>query len=211
MFQDIKKIEQTYNLIAKEYSDSFLGEHDKKPKDQEILHRFATEIRTTTPVWDLGCGPGQTTKYLNDLGIKISGLDISEKIIEQAKLNYPNINFRKGNILELDFENNSIAAIVAFYAIVHFSKEQVEIFFSEIFRVLQLRGRFLFTYHIGNETIHIKEFLGKKADINFSFFNSDFINRSLTRAGFAKIEIIEREPYNKVEYESRRAYVFATK
>jgi hypothetical protein len=43
------------------------------------------------------------------------------------------------------------------------------------------------------------------------FFNTDFIYSCLKKIGFKKIEIIEREPYPGVEYESRRAYVFAKK
>ncbi len=189
----------------------FLVNTKKKPKDQEILHRFSIEIGDKKPVWDFGCGPVQTTKYLKDLGIEISGLDLSEKILEQARTIHPGIHFRKGNILELEFENDSIAGAVAFYAIVHFTEEQVGMACREVFRVLQPGGIFLFTYHIGEKTIHLEEFLGKKIDIDFMFFTTDFILSCLKKNGFKKIDIIEREPYPGVEYESRRAYVFAKK
>ena len=121
MGQDLNKIERMYDTVAKEYSETFSGEHEKKPKDQEILRRFSTDVGDKKPVWDFGCGPGQTTKYLKDLGIEISGLDLSEKLLEHARSNHPEINFRKGNILELEFKDNSIGGIVAFYAIVHFT------------------------------------------------------------------------------------------
>jgi len=74
-----------YDTVAKEYSETFSGEHQKKPKAQEILRRFSIEIGDKKRVWDFGCGPGQTTKYLKDLGIEIAGLDLSEKILEQAR------------------------------------------------------------------------------------------------------------------------------
>ena len=211
MGQDLKKVENMYDTVAKEYAETFSGEHGKKPKDQEILRRFSREIGDKESVWDFGCGPGQTTKYLKDLGIEISGLDLSEKILEQARTTHPEINFRKGNILELEFDDDSIDGVVAFYAIVHFTEEQVEIAFREAFRVLQPGGLFLFTYHIGEETIHIEEFLGKKINIDFMFFTTDFISSCLEKNGFEKIETIEREPYPGAEYESRRAYVFAKK
>jgi ubiquinone/menaquinone biosynthesis C-methylase UbiE len=211
MGQNINQIAIQYDTIAKEYAETFSGEHEKKPKDQEILNRFSQEIGDRRPVWDFGCGPGQTTNYLKNLGIEISGLDLSEKILEQAGTIHPEIHFRKGNILELEFENASLAGVVAFYAIVHFTEDQVGLAFREVFRVLQPGGIFLFTYHVGEGSIHLDEFLGRKIDLDFMFFSTDFISSCLKDSGFEEIEVIEREPYPGVEYESRRAYVFAIK
>jgi len=211
MGQDLKRIENTYDAVAEEYAEEFTGEHEKKPMDREMLQRFSEEIGDRRPVWDFGCGPGQTTKYLKNLGLEISGLDLSEKILDQARKVHPETHFQKGNMLELEFESNSIGGIVAFYAIVHFTEEQVELVFREIFRVLEPGGIFLLTYHIGEETLHIEEYLSKAVDIDFMFFTTDFISSCLEKSGLYKIEIIEREPYPDVEYLSRRAYAFAKK
>ena len=211
MAQNPKKIADVYDTVAFEYAEKFCGEHEKKPMDREILYRFSQEVAGKKPIWDFGCGPGQTTQYLRNLGVEISGLDLSEKLIKQANILHPGITFRKGNILDLEFKDESIAGIVAFYAIVHFSQDQLQKAFREIFRVLQPGGKFLFTYHIGEEAIHLSEFLGKVVEIDFMFFKTDFILICIEDTGFADIEIIERDPYPEVEYQSRRAYVFAKK
>ncbi len=211
MGQKLEKVQNMYDSVSKEYADAFSDEHEKKPKDQEILHRFSQIVGDKRPVWDFGCGPGQTTRYLKSLGMDISGLDLSEQMIVQARAISPDLHFQKGNILKLNFEAHSIAAVVSFYTIVHFTKEQVRNSFHEVFRVLKPGGIFLFTYHIGENTIRVDEFLGKEIDIDFMFFTTDFIVKCLDECGFEKIETIEREPYPDVEYQSRRAYVFATK
>ena len=211
MAQNPNKIESMYDTVAEEWAETFCDEHEKKPKDKEILLRFSQEIGDRRPVWDFGCGPGDTSQYLKNLGVEISGLDLSEKLLEQARRLHPEIHFRKGNMLALEFENDSIAGVVAFYAIVHFTEEQAGIAFREVFRVLQPGGLFLFTYHIGGKIIHIDEYLGRKVDIDFMFFTTDFISDCIKDCGFEKIEIIEREPYPDVEYQSRRAYVFTRK
>ena len=211
MLCDQEQVARAYNSVAKEYAGKFCDEHKQKPKDREILHRFAMDIGDRKPVWDFGCGPGQTTDYLKSLGLNASGLDLSEGMLEQARAVHPGIPFRNGNILNLELGDNSIAGVVAFYAIVHFSEDQVRRAFQEIFRVLQPGGIFLFTYHVGEETIHLDEFLGKEVDIDFMFFRTDFISRCVEESGFERIEVIERDPYPGVEYQSRRAYVFARK
>jgi SAM-dependent methyltransferase len=206
-----QKIARLYDTVAQEYVEMFSDEHEKKPKDQEILRRFSKEIGSRKPVWDFGCGPGQTTKYLYDLGVGISGMDLSEKMIEQARIIHPEIYFRQGNILKLDFKNDSLAGVVAFYAIVHFTEAQVETAFREVIRVLQPGGIFLLTFHIGEETIHVEEYLGKQVDIDFMFFTTDFIAGCLKLSGFEMVDLIERKPYPEVEYQSCRAYVFTRK
>ncbi|MCP4550100.1 MAG: class I SAM-dependent methyltransferase [bacterium] len=211
MKRNQEKIRTMYDAIACDWVKAFPDEHEKKPKDREVLERFALEIGDRQPVWDFGCGPGNTSKYLTDLGVEISGLDLSDNMVKQARAAYPEICFRRGDLLDLDFAANTIAGIVALYAIVHFTSEQVELALQEMHRVLQPGGTLLLTFHIGDETIHIDEFLGKTVDVDFMFFSTGLIVDCLKTAGFGKIEVIEREPYPDIEYQSRRAYMFAEK
>jgi predicted TPR repeat methyltransferase len=99
MSQDLNNVREMYDTVAEDWAEAFSGEHEKKSMDQEILHRFGQKNGGRRPVWDFGCGPGNTTEYLRNLGIEASGLDLSEGILEQARMIHP-------DILDLEFEND---------------------------------------------------------------------------------------------------------
>jgi hypothetical protein len=64
---------------------------------------------------------------------------------------------------------------------------------------------------MGDGTTHEQELWGHPITMDFFFFQPPAIQRHLEAAGFTIEEIIEREPYPEVEYQSRRAYMFARK
>jgi SAM-dependent methyltransferase len=132
-------------------------------------------------------------------------------MIRKAQSLHPGIEFTVADMLELPFENQSFASAVAFYSIVHFSKEELLIVFREISRVLIPEGQFLFSFHKGNESIHRDEFLGKKVNIDFMFFEVKEIKSLVDKAGFRVVDVIERDPYPDIEYPSQRVYIWVQK
>ena len=78
-------------------------------------------------------------------------------------------------------------------------------------RVLRPGGLLLLAFHIGGETIHLDEWWGQPVSVDFHFFHPEEMADSLRIVGFEVEEIIEREPYPEVEYQTRRAYIFARK
>jgi SAM-dependent methyltransferase len=205
-------VRNSYDRIADEYARRLYKELDGKPLDRELLTRFAKEVAGRGDACDLGCGPGQIARYLRDQGATVFGLDLSPKMVAQARELNPDISFRTGNMLAVDLPDASLAGIAAFYAIVNIPRESVPEVFREIARVLQPGGILLLAFHIGDETLHENELWGRPIDMDFFLFQPDAIRRDLESAGLVVEEIIEREPYGEdVEYQSRRAYIFAHK
>ena len=161
----------------------------------------------------MGCGPGHIARYLHDAGLaSVSGLDLSPRMVEQAQRLNPDIAFRVGDMLDLPLADESLAGIVAFYAIVNIPENQLLTVFHEMWRVLQPGGRLLLSFHIGDETIHHDELLGQAIAMDFFMFQPADIAKLIEVAGFALDDVIVRRPYApEVEYQSRRAYILAHK
>lgn len=199
-----------YNKAAKTYADKFIDELSKKHLDRILLKSFAAENLNKGKLIDLGCGPGQTTKFLSDCGLTdLLGTDLSQTMIDVAKSINPTLNFETADMLNLNYPDGAFGSAVAFYAIVHFDDEQLKTAFKEIKRVLAASGQFLFSFHIGDKVIHHEEFLGHPANIDFYFFETAKVIDVLTETGFEVIDAIERQPYANAEYPSKRAYIWA--
>ena len=208
----INLIRDSYNKIADSYARELFGELEHKPCDRELLDRFAVRMRGRGQVCDMGCGPGQVARYLHDAGAAVFGLDLSPRMVAVAQRLNPDISFREGNMMALDLPDKALAGIAAFYAIVNIPEESLRSVFREMYRVLQPGGLLLLAFHIGSEVIQKEELWGQAVSMDFFFFETLAIRRELEAAGFVTEEIIEREPYApEVEYQSRRAYIFAKK
>src|SRR5689334_17567010 len=127
-----QSIRDSYDRLAEEYARRIFNELEHKPLDRELLNRFAGAIPPTGLVCDLGCGPGHVARYLHDAGTAVFGLDLSPRMLEQARRLSPGISFREGNMLALDLPDATLAGIAAFYAIVNLSPGRLPLAFREM-------------------------------------------------------------------------------
>lgn len=211
--KSIPDIQSGYDAIADEYARRIYDELRHKPRDRELLDRFADSVRHRGIGCDLGCGPGQVARYLHDRGIQVCGVDLSDGMLERARQLNPGIDFHRGDMRALPFAENACAGIAAFYAIVNLSPAEVAEAVREMWRVLQPDGQLLLSFHLGEDVAQVEDDIwGCGVSLEFTFFRAATVLRYMREAGFKIEEVIERDPYAPdVEYQSRRAYIFAHK
>lgn len=207
----IRTIRENYDRLAKEYALHLFDELQHKPLDLKLLTRFADQTRARGKVCDLGCGPGHVTRFLNDLRVSVFGIDVSSLMVTEARRRNPGLEFHGGDMLALDLAPDSLAGIVAFYAIVNLPRGRLAMAFSQMWRVLQPNGLLLMAFHVGDEIVRPPELWGVPVTMDFYLHSPDKICASLAATGFRVEDIAEREPYPEIEYQSRRAYIFARK
>ncbi len=210
--QKISEVQSSYDRAAGEYVRHIYDELRHKPLDCQLLDRFADRVRGAGVACDLGCGPGQVARYLQERGVAVCGVDLSPGMIERARLLNPGIEFTQGDMLALDVEEGAWAGIAAFYAIVNLPPGDLVRAMREMHRVLRPGGWLLMSFHIGEEIVHVEDLWGCAVSLDFHFFRTQQVTGLLEAAGFKIEEVVERDPYApEVEYQSRRAYIFARK
>jgi len=198
---------QAYNLAAQKYHDLFHNEMNEKEYDRKLLDSFATKFNKDSIICDAGCGPsGHIGRYLFDKGINVVGVDVSEKCVELAQSNNPDVKFECADIGSMPFDDNTFNGLISYYSIINTPKIYVNKIFAEFRRVLKPDGYLLVAVKAGTTEGYIDDLLGIKARNYFSLFTKDEIVAYFSQAGFLLEFFDKRNPY---DFEISNERIFA--
>jgi len=200
---------ESYDSAAQAYAEHLADELVHKPLDRHLLNRFAEATRGRGLVADLGCGPGHVARYLHEQGVETIGTDLSPGMVEVAASLHPGLDFRVDDMTHSNLADTSLAGIVSFYSIVHFVAAELGTIFQQMRRVLVPGGLALVAFHIGDQVVHLDDLFGAPVSLDFRFHVPEKVVAALRMAHLNVIEHTEREPYEGVEYPSRRCYLLA--
>jgi SAM-dependent methyltransferase len=202
-------VRESYDSAAEAYAEHLATELAGKPLDRHLLNRFAEATRGRGLVADLGCGPGHISRYLHEQGVTVVGIDLSPEMVRVAQRLHPGLDFEVGDMTRLHVSDAALAGVIAFYSIVHFDSSQLGEILLEIRRVLRPGGLALISFHIGDQVVHVDDLFGAAVSLDFVFHVPSTVVEALRSANLEVIEHVEREPYEGVEYPSRRCYLLA--
>jgi SAM-dependent methyltransferase len=120
-------------IVPEETGAGILAIHLKR-------YAFARPWCAQADVLDAGCGVGYGTAYLAEVATRVVGVDVSEEAIAYARARYarPNVEFRRGDVLELDLPDASFDVVCSFETIEHLSDR--ERYLGHLVRVLRKAG-----------------------------------------------------------------------
>ena len=202
-------IRESYERIAEAYAVA-ITPVDRKPFDCVQLDRFLDGL-PDGPIWDVGCGPGDVTRYLSRTRPDVTGIDLSDGMIRTARRIDPEGRYLVGDMTRLALPGEALAGMVAFYAIIHLAPCELAHTLEGWREAVRPGGRLLVAVHEGTGTLHLDTMLDEPVHLDFHFFSVDQLTELLTRAGFVVSDIAVREPYPAMEAQTRRIYVQAVR
>src|SRR5262249_11934781 len=133
--------EQVGEEYERHYSDACSMEYRLRFLNEPMMGSInLKELR----VLDAMCGAGQMTDYLLGCGAQVTGLDISDKVIERFREKYPQAQAIVGSILGTGLESNSYDCVTVLGGL-HHLHPNVDAAIGEIHRILVPGGYFCFT------------------------------------------------------------------
>lgn len=189
-------IRDSYDTIARVYTEWVADELTAKPHDRAILGAFSELVAATghSETLDLGCGPGRITAFLTALGLEATGLDLSPEMVAIARSLYPNLTFTTGSMTTLPYSESSVSGAVSWYSSIHLSDAELDIACAEAARVLRPGGLFQLAFQLGDRVDHFTDLAGFDVDLDFHRRSIDEVLAALAPHGFASVTRIEREP-----------------
>jgi SAM-dependent methyltransferase len=144
----------SYDTVADSYADFVRDALTGKPYLRAALALFADLVHATDsgPVADVGCGPGHVTAHLHNLGVDAFGIDLSPAMIDLARRAHPDLRFEVGSMTDLPLADASIAALLAFWSLIHIPDDAVPTVLGHFHRVLRPGGPLLLGFHVGDES-----------------------------------------------------------
>lgn len=135
-----------YNSVTDEYKLYYIS-----PFVDEISGFLEKNGKGKYNVLDFGCGYGELSHVFRQSGFEVTGMDMDDERIKEAKIKYPDINFinfsYKGS---LPFDSNSFDIIFSSSVLQYIDHEA---FFTECKRVLKKEGCVIFIENLKNNPI----------------------------------------------------------
>jgi SAM-dependent methyltransferase len=182
-----------YNSVASTYAVQQL---DHGPVMQRS--RFISLLPKFGKILDAGCAAGRDSAYFSEHGFKVIGVDLSEKLLELARIAVPGAKFYSADMRHLSFEKGMFDGIWACASILHIKHKDIPNVLTGFFTILKPGG--ILYVHVkkgeGEEYIDEPSIPGKKRF--YSLFSKEKLKKYCENAGFTILDVFD--------VESKKAY-----
>ncbi|WP_371675189.1 class I SAM-dependent methyltransferase [Streptomyces sp. NBC_01276] len=192
----LSAVRASHDAVAVDHARLLTGVLEAAPLDRAMLGAFAECVRGGGggAVADLGCGPGGITAYLNGLGVRAFGVDLSPAMVAVARRSYPGLRFEVGRMAWLDVAEGALGGVVAWHSTAHVPPGELPAVFTEFARVLAPGGYALLAFEAGDGRRLPEPAHGHPVDLDVYGTPPGLVAERLAEAGLTEVARLVREP-----------------
>lgn len=190
IYRETAQSERLYNRVAPLYETVF----ERAILAEGRLTALVRQYMDGKRVLDLACGNGRwLTRFAPS---NYTGLDLNEKMLEQARRHYPGSTFVAGDMTDLPFADGAFEGVVSLFgAMGHLPPAGQQRMIREAYRVLKAEGIAIFTngnvWSPFNVPLALKGHRVRIEGVRVRVHSSSptGLRRSLERAGFEVLDV----------------------
>ncbi|WP_367038504.1 methyltransferase domain-containing protein [Streptomyces sp. Je 1-332] len=152
---DLDVVRESYDQVADTYvhllATTGMGDIRRHPWLKASIDAFADTVGDLGPVLDVGCGPGTVTGYLAERGLDVSGVDLSPRMVENARRLHPQCRFSVASATELDLDEASLGGVLGWWSLFNLPRDILPQVLALFARALQPGGHFITATHVGEQ------------------------------------------------------------
>ncbi|MET7518487.1 class I SAM-dependent methyltransferase [Streptomyces sp. NPDC005480] len=152
---DLDVVRESYDQVADNYAHMVvttgMGDIRRHPWLKASIDAFAETVGELGPVLDVGCGPGTVTGYLAERGLDVSGVDLSPRMIENARRLHPHCRFSVASATELDLGEASLGGVLGWWSLFNLPRDVLPQVLAHFAHALKPGGHFIAGTHVGDE------------------------------------------------------------
>ncbi len=161
---DLDIVRDSYDRVADSYAHlvttACLGDIRAQPWLRAAVDAFADTVVDLGPVLDVGCGPGTVTAYLAQRGLDVSGVDLSPRMVENARRLHPECSFRVASATDLDLTDSSLGGVLGWWSLFNLPRDFLPPVLSSFARALVPGGQLIIATHVGDDDLSRTEAYG---------------------------------------------------
>lgn len=182
----------TWNKIANVYQDKFMD----MDLYNDTYDLFCNYIEKTNPsVLEIGCGPGNITKYILTMrpDFRIRAIDVAPNMILLAQKNNPSARFSVMDCRNMDALPAGFDAIMCGFCMPYLSKEDCAKLIKDSSGLLNPGGIIYFSTIEGDEDQSGYE-AGSTGDQSYVYYHrEDYLKELLEKNRFTTLKLIRKE------------------
>ena len=200
-FDKNKEAVKIFDRYAKGFEDKYMD----VSAYEEALNLFCESIPGKSPnILDLACGPGNISKYIlnRKSKAKLIGIDLSEKMLERARNNNPEAEYRKMDIREIDQLKVKFQGIICSFGTPYLSKKETTSLILNANNLLSENGVFYLSTMEGSykDSGYYSSSSGVSEQLYIHYYEKEYLIDLLTKNNFKIIHssILEIENSGKI-------------
>jgi len=197
-----KETFQTWNKVAKLYEEKFMS----LQLYDDTYDAFCDLLpKINSAILEIGCGPGNITKYLLDRrpDLMIEAIDVSPAMIELARVNNPKPKFSVMDSREIDQFESKYEAVISGFCLPYLSEEDCSKLFNDCRRLLNKNGIIYLSFVEGEREQSGYQTASSGDRVYFYHHRLENINAELQKNDFEILKVWNKA-YHRTDVEKEK-------